>query len=446
MYCFILETEISNYIKSYDLYNLKKTIRKNKGMFNTYFCLKNVHKPSDYTDNIKRLRHTDFISDLFTLHREDELQFIDFLRFLNKHIVKDNEQVRNSCKNIILALITRYLRSYDVEYLYCINSLFVYFKAYDKSLITHVFHSILVNENDNVSLTTLFIDNLNSTILDIFLPYINIHQYIDTSIYTPSLKLLQIIGIDIDEYKISNISLISLLLQSKSVGELKFIKQQGYDLENEYEDVNVSHECIVNYISTNDPLYSTFINKTDKKLIHRLYPCFDDELINVIIHESQIDNLKMIHDYTPFLNNCINPTDDECRSLKTAFSKMDFNIRLAYNVSPFLLCNCIKVASIMEKFKVNTDNFNGLFYIFLRQEESLFLYMLKQGVDAIPSINRLKRDLKKDLNKNLRHRLLKTNNLLCRCHKQYKQFLIKLLDKKRDLCTDVCKLIVNDYF
>ena len=124
-------------------------------------------------------------------------------------------------------------------------------------------------------------------------------------------------------------------------------------------------------------------------------------------------------------------------------SNVDLDVRLDHNVSPFLLCRNVESATIMSKHKVNKDNVNGLFYIYIHQESSLISFMMSIGIDPIPSIIRLQFMIKHTKDNLLSLQFQNKLKMIQTIYKTFKKPLFNELNSVTNICPDLCHLITD---
>lgn len=403
-------SSILKLFKNQDIYQIKRYISRNSGLFDTYLL---INPP--YTST-----HLIFVAYLVKIYQTDELIFINLCHIFNQHLNFSRSSTLITLREIVFIAINKYLTyGKELQYIKFVEAFFQHIQAFTSTFITEIFYQLLFNSN---IYKFFFLSRIDSSILNVFLPQIPFHQSIDIMKYSPSTQWEKILDISFDDIHLYNIDFTFILYRANLFNEICELYRQKYNLIYPSCDFNWERE----YSST---------QKQSNTIIEHTF------------HKNRYNNYLQLQSIEHFMNTEINNSgefiDQLLLDLEEKFKNVDLTLRLHHNVSPFLLCKNIATAKIMNKFEVDKSNTNGLFYIYLSQQYDLFLYMINIGINPISSIFRLQSILKSSsINKN-HNELNQRLTLLNLCYKEYKQPLFNLLFKHTPLCSNLCNIVVE---
>jgi hypothetical protein len=233
--------------------------------------------------------------------------------------------------------------------------------------------------------------------------------------------------IDEEKLYLYTINLVFLLYKTNSFIELIYLQKHNFELQHPSYDTNWEWE----YIQTIDIEQQVFniMNIND----------FNSR------HTYTNANLSEIIQIKHYLYNEFNKDFDPYSIivLEQLLNNVNLDIRLDHNVSPFLLCRNVETAKIMSTHKVNKDNVNGLFYIYLYKNSSLMSFMISEGIDPIPSIIKLQFLITHTKDKQLCIQFQYTLKMLQTSYKTFKKPLFDGLNSVTNIGPDVCNIIID---
>ena len=407
---------ILQHFKKSDTYQIKKYISKHKGLFDSYLSL---HRLSTINESA-------FVSSFISIHKMDELNFIDICITINKYIDTFKPTVINTLQEIVFIAIRKYIwYGREIFYLKFIESLFEHIKAYTQELINTIFYTLLL---DSSLRKFFFIYYIDVHILNIFLPRISVNTHIDILKYNPSTELEKILEFSLDKSYLYNIDITFLLFKSGLIDILPQLYNQKYNFTHPSCDINWEYEYI-------EKRYG--LNHLDVHLT-TIGDSYIDDIFVRNTFRRRFSNLLQLKQ----IENNINQAFDKT-SFEEILKNTDLNVRLEHNVSPLLMCKNVEIAKIMSSFEVDKSNVNGLFYIHLEKDEQLFQYMMGLGVDPLPSIYRLQKNIKMTLEASSREKFESILTLLLGCYRRHKKPLSDILFKNTRFCLDLCKSIIE---
>jgi hypothetical protein len=363
-----------------------------------------------------------FVKQLQLIYETDDLSFIKICKTFGT-CLNNTEQTLCSLQNIILIVFRKYIHSQESRYLQFIEACFTYIPLFNQILITSLFYTILFQPS--FPLRTMIEVQFTKPVLALFFQFIDIHKPIDTSLY--SKQLSRILNIDEDKLYRYTINLVFLLYHINSFIELVYLQKLGFVLQHPSYDLNWEWEYIQS-IDIEQQVYNIMYTSN-----------FNSR------HTYTNSNLSEIIQLKHYLYNDFNQDSDPYNIdvFEQLLNNVDLDVRLDHNVSPFLLCRNVESATIMSKHKVNRDNVNGLFYMYLHQDSSLISFMISTGIDPVPSIIKLQFLIKhtKDnlLSLQFQHKL----QLLQTTYKMSKKPLFNELNSVTNICPDICNLITD---
>lgn len=427
-----IELSIIERLKDEDISAVKKIISRNEGIFETYMECSNDYSLDRRGSAEYYLQRKDvfrMFSDALTdIVENNELIIRDFMKFLNKRVeVTLNTQF--TVVYMIYHLTTRYVldKKCGQKFLTCMSLIFEYMtNILTKDIIRDVLHNaVLLTHGNHQYLQPNIYSILDLEILDIYLPHIDVHApfKIDRFCNTNLITALKLRPAEIEYHCIS---FINILLAMEEYETLLHIKETGKLLDDGNCDMCFSWTCFKYILNAEQQIEDATHNSVQVNLIRRLKKCID------------YSNLKDIAVY----KNIFSSDSEWIKKNELALSKINWDVRLEYNVSPLVMCTSIEAAKFLLQHNVNKDNYNGLFYIFLNDDEELFMFMMRNGVDPVPTIRKFKNILK---NNDIREELKLTYELFIRCYNNHKAEMIKMLRNNKYVCNDVVKTIVNVY-
>lgn len=432
-----IESQFYNYIRTKDIRSCKRVIRKTVGLFDTYciihnpYCVYQTGPPLTIKKDIIK-----FISDLQTFYADDELSYIELLQCINKHITP-SDRVLYSLKNMIIITLFRYIRYPFYFYLSFVESLFTHIKLYTKELITDIFYTLLLDKNNNISTYPTFLEDVGSEILNMFMPYIDAYLPVDLHLHNASSRVWSMLSDGCKNISSYNIDLFFLLFRCKKFKQLADLHVSGYNISTDTSDFNYEWEYVSYYLEEKQSPY-----ESQKPLTK------SDNFLEEVVRGRYL-NYKLIKRVENYIRDNSDENhrldNEQLGVLRSMLSRIDLKLRLMYNVSPFIMCKQIEIAKLMNEFKVDKSNSNGLFYVHLYENEELFLYMMEIGIDPAESRVRLGQLIETTTDSQLMCRFKKKLELLVTCQKQHQMKLQTIFSKEGRLCGDICNIILTNY-
>lgn len=408
-----IELSIIECLKDEDISAAKKIISKNYGIFETYMEYSPVRSsirvfPEGH-DEPRRHMIENLVYALTEALHNNELIIHDFMKFLNRY-VRATPKAMNTLLYIVSGMIVVHVRDKNKyrSYLQCVSLMFQYMKnIFTKDFIQEIFRVLILPKIKDASANVLGIMfDLDLEIMDVFLPHIDIHAPIELSRLSDTriIAALQLRPLEVEYHRLS---LVNILLELNRCDILLHLKKSGHCLEDRLGEISFSWSCLKKNFNTE-------------------------------LYEDDFTNLKNIVSYMDVFS-----CDEKwIKQRERTLSKINWDVRLEYNVSPLVMCTSLESANFLLRSGVNRDNYNGLFYVFLHDDEELFMHMMRNGVDPVQSLHRFKKILQ---NNEICEELKLTYDLFIRCYNNYKIELVKMLSNNRLVCNDVLKMIVNTY-
>ena len=408
-----IELSIIECLKDEDISAAKKIISKNYGIFETYMEYSpdrsSIRAFAERHDDSRRHMIENLVYTLTEVLHSNELIIHDFMKFLNRH-VRATSKAMNTLLYIVSGMVVVYVRDKNKyrSYLQCASLMFQYMKnIFTKDLVQEIFRVLILPKIKDASANVFGIMfDLDLEIMDVFLPHIDIHAPIELSRLsdTSVITALQLKPLEVEYHRLS---LINILLELGRCDILLHLKKSGHCLEDKLGEISFSWSCLKKNFNTE-------------------------------LYEDDFTNLKSIVSYIDVFS-----CDEKwIKKRERTLSKINWDVRLEYNVSPLVMCTSLESANFLLRSGVNRDNHNGLFYVFLHDDEELFMHMMRNGVDPVQSLHRFKKILQ---NNEICEELKLTYDLFIRCYNNYKIELVKMLRNNRLVCNDVLKMIVNTY-
>jgi hypothetical protein len=407
------EQTILSIIKKRDYHSFHHYINNHKQCLDAYSI---IHYPSNQSFSLS------FVNQLQMIYETDELSFMKMCKSLNSCLSNTN-QTLCSLQNMIMIVFRKYIYQPESSHLQFIETCFTYIEFFNQTVITSLFYAILFQSS--FSLKNMIEVQFTKPVLSLFLQFIDIHKPIDTTLY--SKQLSKLLNIDEEKLYLYTINLVFLLYKTNSFIELVYLQKHKFELQHPCYDLNWEWE----YIQSIDIEQQVF------------------NIMNINNFGSRQtytnSNLSGIIQIKHYLHNEFNKNFDPYNIdiLDQLLSNVDLDLRLDHNVSPFLLCRNVESAKIMSTHKVNKDNVNGLFYIYLYKDSSLMSFMISEGIDPVPSIIKLQFMIKHTKDKQLSIQFQYTLKMLQTSYKIFKKPLFNELNSITNIGPDVCNIIID---
>jgi len=408
-----IELSIIECLRDEDISAAKKIISKNDGIFETYMEYSPVRSsirafPEGH-DEPRRHMIENLVHALTDALHSNELVMHDFMKFLNRH-VRATSKATNTLLYIVSGMVVVYVRDKKKyrPYLQCVSLMFQYMKnIFTKDFVQEIFRMLILPKIKDASANVLgIIFDLDLEIMDVFLPHIDIHSPTEISRLSDT-RIIEALELRPLEVEYHRLSLVNILVELKRCDILLHLKRSGYCLEDRFGEMSFSWSCLKKNFNTE-------------------------------LYEDDFTNLKNIVSYMDVFSS----DEKWIKQHERTLSKINWDVRLEYNVSPLVMCTSLDSAKFLLRSGVDRDNHNGLFYVFLNDDEELFMCMMRNGVDPVPSLHRFKKVIQ---NNEIREELKLTYDLFIRCYSSYKIELVKMLRNNSLVCNDIIKTVVDKY-